>query len=103
MKEDKNKHTGLVPKAKVLAQSSYKAVKLLWTNAGQYETMMSQMLRDTVDPDEQAIILQQLQAVIKKKTILTPLMLLMILRTCVTITQNKWPMICPYICVVPVA
>ena len=30
-----------------------KTVKLLWTNAGQYETMMSQMLRDTVDPEEQ--------------------------------------------------
>ena len=70
-----------------------KTVKLLWTNAGQYETMLSQLLRDTEDPEEQAIILQQLQAVMKKK-ILTPWMLLMILCTCATITQNKWPMIC---------
>ena len=67
------------------AETIDKTVKLLCTNTGQYETMISQMLRETVDLEEQAIILQQLQAVIKK-TILTPLMLLMILRTCATIT-----------------
>ena len=65
--------------------------------------MSSRQLRhDTVELKEQKIILQQLQAVIKK-TILTPLMQLMILHTCVTITQNKCPIICPSTCVVPVA
>ena len=45
-----------------------KTVNLMWTNTGQYETMMSQMLCEAVDLEEQAIILQQLLAVIKKQS-----------------------------------
>ena len=48
-----------------------KTVNLLWTNTGQYETIMSQMLHETVDLEEQVIILQQLQAVIKKNNLNT--------------------------------
>jgi len=83
-----------------MADTIDKTVNLLWTNTGQYETMMRQLLYDTVDGKEREIILQQLLAVIK--TIWIPLMLLMKLRACVKITQNKWPMICPFICVAPV-
>ena len=50
------------------AETIDKTVNLLWTNTGQYETMMRQLLHDTVDLEEQKIILQQLQAVIKKKS-----------------------------------
>ena len=37
-----------------------KAVNLLWTNTGQYETMMRQLLYDTVVGKEREVILQQL-------------------------------------------
>ena len=46
-----------------------KAVNLLWTNTGQYETMMRQLLYDTVDGKEREIILQQLLAVINKNNL----------------------------------
>ena len=49
-----------------MADKIDKTINLLWTNTGQYETMMSQLLCDTEDPEEQATILQQLQAVKKK-------------------------------------
>ena len=64
MQEDTHKYTELVTQNHNTAETIDKTVNLLWTNTGQYETMMSQLLCDTVDPEEQAIILRQLQAVI---------------------------------------
>ena len=41
------------------AETIDKTVKLLWSNTGQYETMLRQLLHDTVELEEQTIILQQ--------------------------------------------
>ena len=51
------------------ADTINKAVNLLWTNTGQYETMLRQLLYDTVDGKEREIILQQLLAVINKNNL----------------------------------
>ena len=63
--------------------------------------MMYQLLYDTVDGKEREIILQQLLAVINKNNLDTVDAVDVVVHMCKKYT-NKWPMICPCICVAPV-